>query len=163
MSGAAAPARRGALWILGAGGHGRVVADAAEVAGRHDEIVFFDDDAARAAQVSPRAFGGDHAAFLAGHGAGPGIERHVAIGDNGTRERFVRRCEEAGLALATVVHPAAVVSRDATLGAGGFVAAGAVVVADVPDDECVVGNPARPLPPRGPAPDPSPPRAPTDA
>jgi sugar O-acyltransferase (sialic acid O-acetyltransferase NeuD family) len=131
---------RPTLWILGAGGHGRVVADAAAASAKFAEIVFF-DDAATLAPTSPSApsapsaprvarwpLRGDTEAFFAQPtGAATSIERHIAIGDNGVRDRLVRRCEASQLKLATVVHPAAVVSADATVGAGAFIAAAAVV------------------------------------
>ncbi|MCW5632673.1 MAG: NeuD/PglB/VioB family sugar acetyltransferase [Rubrivivax sp.] len=115
------------LWILGAGGHGRVVADAAAAApaGRYDEIAFFDDDGSLPPRVGRWPVRGDAEAFLAAGAAD--VARHVAIGDNARRAAFVQRCELQGLRLATVVHPAAVVSAEAELAGGCFVAAGAVV------------------------------------
>jgi len=115
------------LWILGAGGHGRVVADAAAASGRFADIAFFDDDPARPLRIGPWAVLGDSQAFLALAAPQVAIERHVGIGDNARRDHFAQRCESLGLALATVVHPAAVVSAQATLAAGCFVAAGAIV------------------------------------
>jgi sugar O-acyltransferase (sialic acid O-acetyltransferase NeuD family) len=118
------------LWILGAGGHGRVVADAAFATRRWTEIAFFDDDAGRATQLGRFVWRGDGPAFFAGGGttpAGAAIERHIAVGHNAVRDDLARRCEALGLTLAFVVHPRAVVSPEARVGAGCFVAAGAVV------------------------------------
>lgn len=136
---ASAPAA--ALWILGAGGHGRVVADAAAASGRFAEVVFFDDAAADLpARIGRFRLGGDSAAFAGAPAAGGSggrservegsgrIERHIAIGDNARRDELARECEARGLPpLVAVVHPAAVVSAEAALGAGCFVAAGAVI------------------------------------
>lgn len=123
---------RPVLWILGAGGHGRVVADAAAASGRYGEIVFFDDDSRLDRQVARWSVRGDSKAFVAvpaPTGAVPvaPIERHIGIGDNHRRDDQARRCEGLGLSLATIVHPAAVVSADAVLAPGCFIAAGAVV------------------------------------
>lgn len=111
------------LWILGAGGHGRVVADAAREAGRWREIVFFDDAWAAGVTVNGWRVGGASDNFFGP--AEPGVQRIVAIGDNRLRQAALARCTSDSLAL--VVHPAATVSRDAELGAGSFVGAGAVV------------------------------------
>lgn len=126
------------LWILGAGGHGRVVADAAAASGRYADIVFFDDNPALHPRVGRWQVRGDSQAFVAAparSGAAPAesaaqpapTERHIGIGDNARRDAWARRCEQLGLPLASVVHPAAVVSADAVLAPGCFVAAGAVL------------------------------------
>ena len=117
------------LWILGAGGHGRVVGDAALASGRWTEIAFFDDDAGRATQLGRFVWRGDGPAFFAGgtDAAGHTVLRHVAVGHNAARDDLSRRCEALGLALASVVHPRAVVSPEARLAPGCFIAAGAVV------------------------------------
>jgi sugar O-acyltransferase (sialic acid O-acetyltransferase NeuD family) len=114
------------LWIFGAGGHGRVVADAAALQGRWRAIVFFDDWVTVGSMVGRWPVRGDAEAFLQ-EGSGPGVQRHIAIGDNHRRHDMARSCEARGLPLATIVHPAAVVSAEAELGAGCFVAATAVV------------------------------------
>jgi sugar O-acyltransferase (sialic acid O-acetyltransferase NeuD family) len=61
----------------------------------------------------------------------------VAIGDNATRgaliERLVAECPQ--LPLCTVVHPAASIARDATIGDGSIVLAGAIV-----SNGCSVGR-----------------------
>ena len=50
----------------------------------------------------------------------------VAIGNNAVRATAFRLLEDAGLTLATVMHPRAMVSPRATLGNGSTIMAGAV-------------------------------------
>ena len=61
----------------------------------------------------------------------------VAVGDNAVRAAAIARvrAERPDLALVSAVHPAAVVARDAVVGAGALVMAGAVV-----SNGCVVGE-----------------------
>lgn len=106
------------LLILGAGGHGRVVADAALAQGRRVRIT--DRDAAR---VSEEVLPGLRVEALDAAVAASS-EVHVAIGSAAAR---AREAQAIGLPLATVVHPHASVSPHASVGAGSFVAARAVV------------------------------------
>ncbi len=109
------------LMIFGAGGHGRVVADAALLVGGRTDVF--------ASDGNPSSCQGE---LLPGvtlrtvdASASEGIAVHVAIGNNFARQK------EAGFwghdRLASVVHPAATVSPFATVGGGCFVAAGAIV------------------------------------
>lgn len=109
------------LLIFGAGGHGRVAADAALAAGQWLRVLASDRDPARCTGE-----------LLAGVPLLPAYAAtatagaiHVAIGNGADRAREVAALP-AGL-LATVVHPQASVSRHARLGPGCFVAAQAVV------------------------------------
>ncbi len=113
------------LLIIGAGGHGKVVADAALEAGLWDEIVFLDDAwpekkhnghwdvHGRVNQFSEWRRRCTHAV--------------VAIGNNQLRMELQAKLDAAGFALATIVHPSAQVSRFAKLGSGSVVFANAVV------------------------------------
>lgn len=109
------------LVILGAGGHGRVVADAALATGAWARVVATDRDPARCrGDLLP----GVPLLPLQQALALPGALFHVAIGIAAHRER------EAGPLsgrMATVVHPDASLSRWARVDAGCFVAAQAVV------------------------------------
>lgn len=113
--------------ILGAGGHGKVVADCAEAAG-WPEIVFFDDRVPAGASVARWRIVGTGAELLERAPTFGGVL--VAIGDNRTRLRWQERLEQAGAAMASVVHPHAAVSKGASVGQGSLVAAGAVVNID---------------------------------
>ncbi|MDR3645406.1 MAG: NeuD/PglB/VioB family sugar acetyltransferase, partial [Clostridia bacterium] len=120
--------RDASLLILGAGGHGRVIADAAFETGLYTRIAFLDDilpaGNADGADVigcfdNYRAFSGDF-----GNAA-------VALGDNQKRVFWLRRLSEAGFELPVIIHPRAFVSRGAHIGPGGAVLADAVVVTGV--------------------------------
>jgi sugar O-acyltransferase (sialic acid O-acetyltransferase NeuD family) len=109
------------LLIFGAGGHGRVVADAALLAGQWNRVLASDRDLARCVgELLPGvpALRPDEALAAA-------TAVHVAIGNAANREKETATLA-AGL-LATLVHPRSSVSRNAHVGAGCFIAAQAVV------------------------------------
>lgn len=118
-----------ALCIIGAGGHGVVVADAAQASGRWSSISFRDDRWPDLAQVLEWPVLGTVSALRERLQAAPGeaIEVIVAIGDNRRRLVIGRELASLGARWATVVHPAAVVSPSASLGPGCVVLAGAVI------------------------------------
>ena len=109
------------LLVFGAGGHGRVVADAALLEGRWIAVFASDRDPLRCVgELLPGI------ALIPGPApTQPGWLTHVAIGSNHSRER------EAGLVgldfLARIIHPDAVVSKFSHVATGCFVGAGAVV------------------------------------
>lgn len=109
------------LTIIGASGHGKVVADIARLNG-YGEIAFL-DDAPGLSEVSGHPVLGPVSAY-------PGRMQDdfiVAIGDAATRCRIQEELTGAGAKLITLVHPSAVVAKDAKMGAGSVVMAGAVV------------------------------------
>lgn len=113
------------LVILGAGGHGRVVLDAAQ-AGGVSVRGFLDSTRPPGSLVNGILVLGptdllEDSALLAGSGI------IVALGDQEARRRFSLHVLDRGGTLATVCHPAAVVSAFATLGCGSFLAAGSIV------------------------------------
>jgi sugar O-acyltransferase (sialic acid O-acetyltransferase NeuD family) len=112
------------LALLGASGHGKVIADAALLA-RWDEVIFFDDAWPDRAHNGPWPVVGTTQDLLAQLQRFDGVL--IAIGNCSTRWAKHREFEAAGAQMATVVHPAAVVSKYARLGPGTVVMAAAVV------------------------------------
>ena len=112
------------LLLFGAGGHARVVADAALRSGQWGTVRASDrNDAVCMGELLPgvKLYTVPSLSQLSSMGCAV----HVSIGSNVSRQR-----EAAVLGferLATVVHPNAVVSPDATVGAGCFLAAGSVL------------------------------------
>ncbi|MBX3354354.1 MAG: acetyltransferase [Phycisphaeraceae bacterium] len=137
------------LRILGAGGHGKVVAECAHASGWR-EIHFFDDGRARGDVIAGWTVHGTLAEAFAKDAQAAAI---VALGDNAQRLEWLDRLAQAGVALPTIVAPSAVVSPRASLGAGSVVVATAVIAVDARigrgaiinttasiDHDCVLGD-----------------------
>ena len=112
------------LAVLGASGHGKVVADAAELAG-WAEVVFFDDAWPERKRNGPWQVIGNTAALTADAGSFDGVV--VAIGNNRIRQAKQAELAEAEVRLVSIIHPAAVVSKYAAVGIGSVVFANAVI------------------------------------
>lgn len=113
------------LLIVGAGGHGRVVADAAQASGKWSVIAFVDRDYPEVAQIGEWQVIGNDPMLGQLHADFPNIV--VAIGDNVARLHLSTDVEKLGFQLATVVHPSAVIGGEVRLGKGSVVFAGAVI------------------------------------
>lgn len=124
------------LAILGASGHGRVVADAALSTGQWQQIVFYDDAFPALRSNGRFTVVGTSADLLQS-----GIEAVVAIGDNQRRLDKQRWLKQAGHPIATVRHTAAVIATDAVIGEGSVLLAGAVVNSGaVLGEACIVNS-----------------------
>jgi sugar O-acyltransferase (sialic acid O-acetyltransferase NeuD family) len=127
------------LLVAGAGGHGRVVADAAAAAGPWTEIAFLDDRHPQFAQASGWSIVGrlaDLERLAPAHGAFV-----AAFGDARLRLETLERARRAHASLPVVVHPRACISSRAHVGAGSVVIAGAVINVDaVLGTGCIVNT-----------------------
>lgn len=113
------------LLVVGAGGHGRSVAEAAELSGQF-EVAGFPDDALPAGKsVLNVAVLGPIVSM--GHHRVAADQTIVAIGNNAVREKLMQQLASADFVHATVIHPRAIVSPSAILGEGSAVMAGAIV------------------------------------
>jgi sugar O-acyltransferase (sialic acid O-acetyltransferase NeuD family) len=136
--------------VIGAGGHGQVVADilrAAAESGQPVEFTGYVDD--RAAMLSdPAVLGSIGELSTLPHDA-----VIVAIGENETRARVSERLIHAGEHLAVARHPTAILSSNTYAGSGAMICAGAIACVDVRlgrgvilntgcivDHHCVVGD-----------------------
>lgn len=138
------------LLILGAGGHGKVVADAAVASGKWSDIAFLDDNSALSEVLGFPVMGNiDSYKFY--------LKENwmvfVAIGNNATRLTWLNKLEREGYNIATVVHPSSVISSYSSMGKGSVVLAGAVINANTfigkgcvintsstIDHDCIIGE-----------------------
>lgn len=126
------------LLIVGAGGHGKVVADAAQESGRWDEIAFLDDRWPDITEVCGLNVIGATMALGTLHERFP--DTFIAIGENSLRMRFLVQVETQGYVVPTIIHPRSYVSRRAKIGAGTVVLAQAVVNVDASLGRGVIVN-----------------------
>jgi UDP-N-acetylbacillosamine N-acetyltransferase len=96
------------LIILGAGGYGRTIADLAEQSKTYDEILFLDDhsDQAIGTIVELESFIDTNTAF------------YPAIGNNEFRCELIRKIQDAGGKVVSIIHPSAYISPTAKIGIG---------------------------------------------
>jgi UDP-perosamine 4-acetyltransferase len=128
------------LLMLGAGGHAKVLIEAVRALGTMRVVGLLDADA------TPRTvFGvpviGNESALARLHDDGVRAA-FVAIGDNATRDRWGETLLRLGFERPSIVHPAALVSPSASIGAGCAVLARAVVGADSRIEDLAVVNTA---------------------
>ena len=106
------------LIIIGASGHGKVVADIATLNGYKD-IVFLDNDPSIKECAGYPVLGSDTmTAVLNG-------DVFIAVGNAETRKKLMERENERTFPV--LIHPNAVVAKDVKIGAGSVVMAGAVI------------------------------------
>ncbi|NLC37039.1 MAG: acetyltransferase [Alcaligenaceae bacterium] len=138
------------LAILGASGHGKVVAESALAAG-WQEVLFFDDAWPSKQAVGRVILRGDTKTLLKDASQFDGVV--VAIGSNEVRLKKLSALRQRGAVIVSIVHPAAIISPSARLDAGSVVMAGAIVNADAiigrgailntacsVDHDCVLGQ-----------------------
>lgn len=107
------------LVIIGASGHGKVIADIALKTG-YEEIIFLDDDDSVKTCAGFPAVGNSE--MISEYKDWDFV---VAIGNAGIRERLTD--ELANCSLATLIHPDAVIGREVEIGCGTVIMAGAVI------------------------------------
>lgn len=124
----------GRLFVYGASGHGKVVADVARSMGLSLDG-FIDDDPAKDGTTffGARVLTWDRLRFQREASSDSAVA--LGVGDNAARQRCLERVRAADWAVATLVHGSAIVAPSACIGAGSVVMA---LVAVNPD--AVVGE-----------------------
>lgn len=120
------------LVILGAGGHGQVVAELAAQTQKYNEIIFLDDDLS-----NPKSQGkcSEYLQFKS-----EDTEMYPAFGNNEARLQWEETFEEQGIALATVQSPLAYVSPTASIAKGCIIMPFAVVNTEVVLQKATIVN-----------------------
>ena len=113
-----------ALALIGASGHGKVVADTAIRCG-WNHIIYFDDAWPTLTTHGKWPVVGNTTALAPQQQQFSAII--VAIGDNHTRLQKTLALQKASLPLTSLIHPQAYIASDATLADGSIICAGAIV------------------------------------
>jgi acetyltransferase EpsM len=108
------------LHIIGAGGHAKVIVALAEAAGYYIAGIYDDSPAA-----SPQLLGHKVTRGLMNVPDAPDTLAFLAIGGNALRQQFAERFTR--VRWAALIHPAAWVAPDVSVGAGSVIMAGCVV------------------------------------
>ena len=111
------------LIIIGASGHGKVVADIAMKMNKWKNIAFLDDNLSLKNIMGIPVIGSSanviehtkHSDFF------------VAIGNNSTRERIQEGLLAQGTSIVSLVHPSAIIGTDVNVGIGTAIMAGVVI------------------------------------
>jgi sugar O-acyltransferase (sialic acid O-acetyltransferase NeuD family) len=111
------------LLIIGASGHGKVVADIAMKMNKWKSVAFLDDNENVKSSMGIEVIGKSSDAFM--H-----VEEYdifVGIGNNSIREKFQIELESKGASIPFLIHPSAIIGEQVVLGAGTVVMARTVI------------------------------------
>jgi sugar O-acyltransferase (sialic acid O-acetyltransferase NeuD family) len=117
----------GNLLIVGAGGHGRVLAETAELLGIWDSIAFLDDKTSVDTVMDYKIIGkiDEYSKFKDDY-----EDCVVGLGHNEERLGLIDGLLKIGYKVPVIIHPKAVVSKYSSIMAGSVILAGAVVSAN---------------------------------
>lgn len=132
------------IYIFGASGHGKVVADIAKNNG-YNVVAFIDDDESKNEFCSLPC--------LRLNSIAKNSKVALAIGSNKARAKVAQKIIDANHTLETLIHPSAIISESATIGIGSVVMPLAIINADakigqgaiinsgaIIEHECNIGN-----------------------
>ena len=128
------------VFVYGAGGHGKVVADIVLATSRLSLTGFIDDrqETHGTTLLGVPVFGDRD--WLRRTAQESPVAIALGVGDNYARQKLAEGCARWGIELLTAIHPEAYVARSATLGKGTSVMAGAVINAEAQLGEGVIVN-----------------------
>ena len=125
----------GKLFIVGCGGHGKVVADIALKQNKYEKLLFLDDN-----PEADNCMGFPVVGSSAYENIAPEDEIIIAIGNPDIRERLQEMYLQKGVTVATLIHPNAVIGTGVKIDEGTVIMAGAVVNPDVVIGKGVIIN-----------------------
>ncbi|MEA1853620.1 acetyltransferase [Cytobacillus sp. OWB-43] len=111
------------LLIIGASGHGKVVADIAIKMNKWQSIAFLDDDKSLRSSMGLEVIGTSDDVFT----HIDDYDIFVGIGNNDTRKRIHEVLETVGASIPILIHPNAIIGNQVEIGDGTAVMAGTVV------------------------------------
>ncbi|MEB6625869.1 acetyltransferase [Acinetobacter pittii] len=126
------------LLILGAGGHGKSVAEAASLSGKWESIVFADD-----AWPEKTEFYGYPVLSSVKRLVEASLDVSAAIpavGNNLVRQQWYQLIQDIGLPVANIIHPSAIISPSAKIGGGVTIMAGCIIGVETYIDDGVIVN-----------------------
>ena len=107
------------LLIIGAGGHGRVIAEIASRLDVYSEISFLDDNAKDGLPIIGKV--AEYVKYI------DSADFVIGIGSNSTRERIHAELSEHNAKIVSLIHPNSVIAKDVIIGEGTVIMAGAIV------------------------------------
>ena len=111
------------LLIIGASGHGKVVADIAMKMDKWEKIAFLDDNNNIGNTMGIKIIGNTDLAFK----YLPECDIFVGIGNNDIRQMFQEKLEAAGASIPVLIHPKAIIGENVQIGKGSVIMAGVVI------------------------------------
>jgi sugar O-acyltransferase (sialic acid O-acetyltransferase NeuD family) len=111
------------LLIIGASGHGKVVADIALQMKKWQNISFLDDDESIKLSMNLNVIGTSDT-FI---NHVDKCDIFVGVGNNTTRQNIQEKLETVGASIPVLIHPSAVVGEQVEIGAGTAVMAGTTI------------------------------------
>lgn len=111
------------LLILGAGGHGKVVADIALKMNKWNNIYFLDDDESISEAISIKRVGKLEDSYK----MIKEFDFFVAIGNNSDRMKIQSHLEDLGANIPILIHPTAIIGADVKVDIGTVIMAGVVI------------------------------------
>lgn len=119
------------LIIIGAGGHGKVIADIALKLKKWNRVMFLDDIVTKKSVMNIDVVGKIDKAILYKDEA----DFVVAIGSNFYRDKIQCSLEKKGLSIVSLIHPNDIIGTDVRIGNGTVIMAGAVI-----NSSCSIGK-----------------------
>ncbi|WP_270370143.1 acetyltransferase [Aerococcus urinaeequi] len=111
------------LIIIGAGGHGRVISDIADMLNRYNNIYFMDDYSNLENINGKKNLGSLKLLKIFKDSA----EIFVAIGDNQIRENILTNLLIQNYKIATLIHPKSIISDNVSIGVGTVIMGGVAI------------------------------------